>query len=185
MQFSLLGQQVRQRSVGVEVKHKECFLVFTSDQASFLTDSDGEAYQFFLYLPWGESLASQKVEFSLGSFQFSTPYQFNGKELDGETGLYNYGARYYDPSLSLWMSVDPLADAPNLVSYSPYHYSYNNPINYIDPDGRNPIRVLMAAAKVGKRAYKAYRSTKKAGRRLTSQDLKKIGLDEVMDMADE
>lgn len=43
----------------------------------------------------------------------------------------------------------------------------------------------MASAKVGKRAYKAYRKAKKAGRKLTSKDLKQIGLDEVMDMADD
>ncbi|MEE9437621.1 MAG: RHS repeat-associated core domain-containing protein [Saprospiraceae bacterium] len=69
---------------------------------SFLTDAEGEPYQFLLYLPWGENLVEQKVA------NFSTPYQFNGKELDVETGLYNYGARFYDPKLSLWLSVDPL-----------------------------------------------------------------------------
>ena len=103
--------------------------------AAFLTDSDGEAYQFFLYLPWGESLASQKVAFGISGFQFSTPYQFNGKELDSETGLYNYGARYYDPSLSVWMGVDPLAD--KYSAWSPYNYVLNNPIIHTDPDGRS------------------------------------------------
>ena len=95
-----------------------------------MTDSDGDAYQFFLYLPWGESLASQKVA------TWSTPYQFNGKELDSETGFYDYGARYYDPSLSIWLAVDPLAD--KMPSWSPYTYTFNNPINLIDPDGRMP-----------------------------------------------
>ena len=37
------------------------------------------------------------------------PYLFNGKELDTETGLYYYGARYYDPRVSLWLNVDPLS----------------------------------------------------------------------------
>ena len=68
--------------------------------------------------------------------QFSTPYQFNGKELDSVTGLYNYGARYYDPSLSVWTGVDPLAD--QFAGWSPYNYTMNNPINMIDPDGRAP-----------------------------------------------
>jgi RHS repeat-associated protein len=57
--------------------------------------------------------------------------------LDSETGLYNYGARYYDPSLSLWLGVDPLSDAPENIGFSPYTYVWNNPINAIDPDGRN------------------------------------------------
>ena len=39
-----------------------------------------------------------------------TQYLFNGKELDQETGYYYYGARYYDPSSTLFLGVDPLAD---------------------------------------------------------------------------
>lgn len=60
-------------------------------------------------------------------------YRFNGKELDPETGNYYYGARYYDPKISVWLSVDPLADQrPNLT---PYNFTSNNPIMRIDPDG--------------------------------------------------
>lgn len=60
------------------------------------------------------------------------PYLFNGKELDSETGLYYYGARYYDPRVSLWLNVDPLAEK----TMTPYAYVNNNPINLIDPDGK-------------------------------------------------
>jgi len=69
-----------------------------------------------------------------GSGYFQNAFKFNGKELDDETGLYYYGARYYDPKTSIWLSVDPLAESsPNA---SPYNYCLNNPINMIDPDGR-------------------------------------------------
>ena len=55
-------------------------------------------------------------------------------ELDAATGMYYYGARYYDPRLSIFISVDPLAEKyPNIGSYV---YVANNPINFIDPDGR-------------------------------------------------
>lgn len=40
--------------------------------------------------------------------------------------------------VSRWISPDPLADHPNLIGWSPYHYAYNNPIKYTDPDGRCP-----------------------------------------------
>lgn len=100
-----------------------------------LTDYFGKAYQFFLNLPFGETMAQQ-----LGSNYYNSPYKFNGKELDEETGLYYYGARYYSPRESIWLSVDPLAEKfPNV---SPYVYCFNDPVNVIDPDGRDGIRVV-------------------------------------------
>ena len=63
-----------------------------------------------------------------------TPYLFNAKEFDEETGMYYYGARYYESRLSLWMSVDPLQEKyPNISTYC---YAANNPIKFIDSDGR-------------------------------------------------
>ena len=63
-----------------------------------------------------------------------TPYLFNAKEFDEETGMYYYGARYYEPRLSLWMSVDPLQEKyPNISTYC---NAANNPIKFIDSDGR-------------------------------------------------
>ncbi len=64
-----------------------------------------------------------------------SPWRFNGKEYDAETGNYYYGARYYDPKTSIWLSVDPLASERSWVS--PYNFVENNPINRIDPDGRD------------------------------------------------
>ena len=88
----------------------------------------------------------------LGTGYYNTPYKFNdfgvkseraldersarSAELDEETGLYYYGARYYDPRTSIFISVDPLANADKNIGYSPYSYAINNPITYIDPDGR-------------------------------------------------
>ncbi len=60
-------------------------------------------------------------------------YKFNAKELDNETGLYYYGARYYTPELSIWLSVDPLSD--NAPGWSPYRYGFNSPVRFTDPNG--------------------------------------------------
>jgi len=64
---------------------------------------------------------------------WKSPYKFNAKELDEESGLYYYGARYYDPQKSFFYGVDPMSDKyPN---QSNYIYCSNNPIRLIDPNG--------------------------------------------------
>ncbi len=67
---------------------------------------------------------------------YNNAFKFNGKEQDPETGYYYYGARYYDPKMSLFVSVDPLAE--QFVGWSPYNYTMNNPLNMTDPSGMAP-----------------------------------------------
>lgn len=64
-------------------------------------------------------------------FSYDNPYKYNAKEFDMATGLYYYGARYYDPKRSFWLSVDPLAE----ITMSPYAYVRNDPVNFADPTG--------------------------------------------------
>ena len=96
-----------------------------------LTDGAGNITQMVEYTPWGEVF----VELRNGNSGFTTPYLFNGKELDEETGLYYYGARYYDPKVSVWYSTDPMEmDYPWVSTYT---YTKNNPLRYVDPDGND------------------------------------------------
>jgi RHS repeat-associated protein len=95
---------------------------------SYVTDASGEVYQHLEYFAFGETFVEEH------SNTDRTPYLFNGKELDEETGLYYYGARYYDARTSVWQSVDPAAE--EFVGISPYVYTANNPIILTDPDGK-------------------------------------------------
>jgi RHS repeat-associated protein len=96
-----------------------------------------KAYQYFHYSAFGETLVQEDVNYG----KFDAPWRFNGKESDGETGNYYYGARYYKPTWSVWLGVDPLAD--KFPSMSPFVFSGNNPIMLVDPDGTSTWVVLM------------------------------------------
>lgn len=113
-----------------------------------------ENYQRIEYTPYGETW----VDISKNKGILYLPYKFSAKELDKETGLYYYGARYLDPKASIWISSDPalgeyipeagkgnskdagslpgMGGVYNHINFNLYHYAGNNPIKYTDPDGR-------------------------------------------------
>jgi len=123
--------------------------------AQLVTDYKGDIYERIEYTPYGETW----IERTSDGLDL-IPFRFTGKELDSETGLYYYGARYLNPKSSMWLSADPaLGDyipvAPvsddarkhnqnlagmggvfNLINLAVYHYAANNPVKYTDPDGK-------------------------------------------------
>ena len=87
------------------------------------------------YYPFGMNHLKTGNAFFGGSYK---AYKYNGKELQ-ETGMYDYGARFYMPDIGRWGVVDPKAEL--LESSSPYVYALNSPILYIDKDGELPILI--------------------------------------------
>ena len=69
--------------------------------------------QHIEYVPFGEVFIEERNNV------WNTPYLLNAKELDEETGMYYYGARYYDPRLSLWMSTDPMQEVEYGIASPP------------------------------------------------------------------
>jgi len=131
--------------------------------AQLVTDYRGNEYEHIEYTPYGE-LFLEQVKDGVEKL----PFRFTGKELDPETGLYYYGARYLAPKTSLWLSSDPalgeyIPQAPvndearkhnqnlpgmggvfNTVNLHLYHYAGNNPVKYTDPDGNSSQAVGFA-----------------------------------------
>ena len=95
---------------------------------AYVTDQSQNVTQGFLYAPFGEITTEYNANF--GS-DIIPKYSFNAKELDEETGMYYYEARYYKPPV--FTSRDAMMEQKPWLS--PYHYCSNNPVGRVDPSG--------------------------------------------------
>ena len=118
---------------------------------SAVTDGMGRAVHVLGYMSYGETL----LDLSQGGYE--TPCQFTCYEKDQETGLHYAEARYYDSRLSIFNSTDPMwYKYPHL---SPYAYCEDNPLIFVDPDGRFPIWAFISAClDYGFQVYDNYKS---------------------------
>jgi RHS repeat-associated protein len=121
---------------------------------SYIVNDSAQITQKLAYMPFGEDFVDLNYN---TPYPPLTPFRFNGKEKDEETGFNYFGARYYYPDWG-WISVDPLAHKyPHL---SPYVYCANNPLKYIDPNGMYPKSILKFNSNLG--LYGGYKFTKSA-----------------------
>ena len=96
-----------------------------------VTDANGNVVTTVRYNPFGSVSSIQQV-----TGEYQTPYLYTSQELDGESGLYYYNARYYNPVIGRFMSADPVISQPlNPQSLNRYSYVLNNPLTYTDPSG--------------------------------------------------
>ena len=103
--------------------------------------SDNTVRETINYYPFGSEMRMQDPAQMTGDFQ--QPYRFTGKELDRLNGLnmYDFGARWYDVAgVPMWTSVDPLAE--KYYHVSPYAYCENDPVNAVDPNGKQPVKYI-------------------------------------------
>jgi len=127
--------------------------------SSYVTDKKGNFFEMIEYLPYGETLYDEAATVD------KTEFRFTSKEQDAETGLYYHGARYRDAKTGVWLSVDPylangnyfpvppvndkarernkklpgMGGVFNSVNMNAYHYAGNNPVRYVDPDGKKYV----------------------------------------------
>ena len=108
--------------------------------SSYVTDEHANLTEHLEYFAFGETWVNEHP-----AQPTPVPYQFGGKEIDEETGLYYHGARYYNPKTDQWQSPDPalesyLDGSPNGGVYQPfnlasYTFANNNPVRLTDPTG--------------------------------------------------
>jgi RHS repeat-associated protein len=98
-----------------------------------VVNAAGTVQQVTNYYPFGATYFDDSAV-KASDYQ---PYKFNGKEFDKMYGLntYDYGARQYNPVTARWDRMDPLCEKNPDVT--PYHFCHNNPVNRVDPDGRD------------------------------------------------
>ena len=99
--------KVKEAFDAMEITERQCQYFYHSDHlgsAQLVTDNKGNEYQRIEYTPYGETWIDLKAT---QNDLVKLNYKFTAKELDEETGLYYYGARYLDPKYSMWISTDP------------------------------------------------------------------------------
>jgi RHS repeat-associated protein len=104
-------------------------------------DDEGNVVERADYEPYGEDRLrvdgdGTPIGAPIGNLSASDEHKYTGQELDSETGLYYYGARYYNPSVGRFISEDPWeGDLSNPQTLNKYSYVLNNPLKYVDPTG--------------------------------------------------
>ena len=162
--YDATGNKLRRVSTGTGNTDYIGGIQYDAGTLSFIQTEEGKAipngttYNYEYYL--GDNLGNTRETFDTGTgvavsrqtddyYPFGmeisrgtitspkNEYLYNKKELQEELSQYDYGARFYDPVIARWNTVDPLAEI--YTRWSPYHYVKDNPIKFTDPDGMNVI----------------------------------------------
>jgi RHS repeat-associated protein len=101
--------------------------------AEVMSTAGGGLYQHYEYAAYGNS------RYTSSTTAFPVTRRYTSQSFDEETGLYDFGARYYDPVIGRFIQPDTMiANAFNPQAYDRYSYALDNPLLYVDPDGHSP-----------------------------------------------
>jgi len=142
--YDALGRMAAEYSAGAETP--ACITCYFSPDhlgtPRMVTDQNANVVARHDYLPFGEevpaNVAGRNSQWGTGNDTINQ--KFTGKERDAESGLDYFGARYYGSALGRFTSVDPKMSPHNIrdpQSWNKYVYARNNPLQYVDPDGRD------------------------------------------------
>ena len=156
---------MRDRNLDGIIKNNEVFVYTRDHQSSVreLTDLNGVVVQRYDYTAYGETTVELNGE--VGDRLIENPYGYTGRVHDRETGCYYYRARWYCPSLRIFLSPDPIGfgEGSHTVDHNPYAYVRNNPLNYVDPTGNILKLVLRLAPKIFKTFKKLFKQLDLSG----------------------
>ena len=105
---------------------------------TMLTDAIGQVAETYSYDEFGKTTIFDRLGVQVQASSVGNPYMFQGRAHDSETGLYDYRARTYSPSIGRFFQADPLGyiDGMNLLAFVRH-----DPINYRDPSGLVKVKV--------------------------------------------
>jgi RHS repeat-associated protein len=151
----------------------------------WVTDQNGQVREHVEYFPFGQVWRDVRADAD-GPNALDQRFLFTGKELDEETGLYYFGARYLDPLRARWISADPadlftpeyngrmtdsagsvMGQTPSPATLNRYSYVLNNPYKFTDPNGKSPLPLIDAGFilfDIGSYAYHAATGDDEAAR---------------------
>ncbi|MVT09141.1 DUF6443 domain-containing protein [Chitinophaga tropicalis] len=164
-------------SVDRTVIKKSGFLyIYTSNESGedvffdnlVVSHNNGPLLEETHYYPFGLTMAGISANALKGEGYLENRKKYNGNELQSkefiEKGLdwYDFNARIYDQQIGRFHQIDPWMEVEGQEIFTPYQFSYNNPIRYNDPDGRCPvcpvIPFVIETLEIGWSAYRVYKT---------------------------
>jgi RHS repeat-associated protein len=115
-----------------------------------LVNVSGSVVESYTYDAWGNTTIKNAGGAVIATSAYGNRYMFQGREYSTVTGLYNFRARWYAPTIGRWLSKDPIGLEGG---FNLYEFCVNNPVNFVDKTGRSAISYALGSSAVFVPAY--------------------------------